>query len=286
MANNNGIVSILNNIRRLRRPWPKPKKEDLFVPCDKCNEMMTKEDLHKNHHVCTHCGHNMDITPKDRLDLLLDSYRWIHRSYKYSNPLDYPQYSKIKKEASKKSGAKEAIVVAQGVLHGTKLIVCILDKRYMMGSMGTYVGDELCRAFGIARSKNMPIIVFSASGGARMQEGIYSLMQMAKTAISVKEFQDSNNLFISVMTHPTTGGVTASFASLGDIIIGEPGALIGFAGPRVIKQTIGESLPEGFQKSEFVEEKGFLDSIVSREEQRNYLGYLLRLHNYRSNYDI
>lgn len=275
------IVSIINNIRRIKKVFPTKQEEDLFILCEKCKEMTTKDEYLKNANICPKCGFHGDISPKERLDNLMDDYKFIHSKYKFKNPLDFKEYEKTHRKNEKKSKSDEAVVVALGQIKGIKAVVAVLDKRFMMGSMGIFVGEEITKAFDFARKKSLPIIVFSSSGGARMQEGIFSLMQMAKTSIAVKEFAQSNNLFISVLTNPTTGGVTASFASLGDINIAEPEALIAFAGPRVIKQTIGESLPEGFQRAEFLEEKGQLDDIIARNKHSNYLHILLKLHNYR-----
>lgn len=281
MSKNTGLVSIINNIRKIRKVFPTREKDDLFVVCKECKEMITREDYLKNSNVCPGCNDHGDITPNERLDNLMDSYRFVHSRYRFKNPLNYDEYKDIHRRNQRESDSQEAVVVAHGKIDGINAVVGVLDKKFMMGSMGTYVGEEITKAFDLGRKRNMPVIIYSASGGARMQEGIFSLMQMAKTSIAVKEFLDSGNLFVSVMTHPTTGGVTASFASLGDINIAEPGALIGFAGPRVIEQTIGESLPEGFQRAEFLEEKGQLDDIVSRNSHREYISKVLKLHNYR-----
>lgn len=281
MSKKIGIVSIINQIRSLKKVFPKREKDNLFILCNGCQEMISTKNYYKNSNVCPNCGTHGEISPKERLDLLMDDYRFIHAKYEFQNPLNYGEYEEMHNRNEKRSGTEEAVQIALGRIHGIKVIVGVLDKRFMMGSMGTYVGEEITKAFDLGRRKNLPVIIFSASGGARMQEGIFSLMQMAKTAIACREFSDSKNLFISIMTHPTTGGVTASFASLGDLNIGEPKALIGFAGPRVIEQTIGESLPEGFQRSEFLEEKGQLDDIVPRNEHKEYLHQVLKLHNYR-----
>lgn len=281
MSKNKGLVPIINNIRKIRKVLPTKKKDALFLICKNCKEMISKDDYLKNANVCPSCNDHGDISPKERLDNLMDTYRFVHGKYKFNNPLDYDDYKDTHKRNQKTSKSPEALVVALGKIEGISAVVAVLDKRFMMGSMGAYVGEEITKAFDLGRKRKLPVIIFSASGGARMQEGIFSLMQMAKTSIAAKEFGESRNLFISVMTHPTTGGVTASFASLGDINIGEPKALIGFAGPRVISQTIGESLPEGFQRAEFLEEKGQLDDIVPRNRHKEYLAKVLKLHNYR-----
>ena len=193
------------------------------------------------------------------------------------DPLSFPGYAEKLAALQERTGADEAAAAAQGEIEGMPVVVCALDSRFLMGSMGVAVGERVTRAVEHARENRLPLVIFSASGGARMQEGVLSLMQMAKTSAAVARFQAEGGLFISVLTHPTTGGVTASFASLGDYTLAEPGALIGFAGPRVIEQTIGERLPEGFQRSELQMEHGFVDAIVPRGELRAALARLLRL---------
>lgn len=197
-----------------------------------------------------------------------------------SDPLSFPGYSDKLAAQQEKTGMREAVMAAQGDICGVRAVVCVLDGGFFMGSMGTAVGEMITRAIEYARDQRLPLIIFSASGGARMQEGILSLMQMAKTSAAIADFGARGGLYISVLTHPTTGGVAASFASLGDIMLAEPDALIGFAGPRVIEQTIGQRLPEGFQRSEFQQAHGFVDQIVPREQMKETLGKLLRLHGY------
>ena len=208
-----------------------------------------------------------------------------HGTFKELNPdlapndvLQFPDYQEKLAAASVKTGLKEAAVTATGRIGGVQAVAAVLDSRFFMGSMSTAVGDKITRAIEYAAAKHLPLVIFSASGGARMQEGILSLMQMAKTSTALARFAEKGLLYISVLTDPTTGGVTASFASLGDIMLAEPGALIGFAGPRVIEQTIGERLPEGFQRSEFQLEHGFVDKVVPRSELRATLIQLLQLH--------
>ena len=194
------------------------------------------------------------------------------------DPLHFPGYQEKLDAAQHKTGLTEAVVTATGTIGGSHCVVGVLDSRFLMGSMSTAVGEKVTLAIEFAAKNKLPLILFSASGGARMQEGILSLMQMAKTSAALARFSDKGLLYISVLTDPTTGGVTASFASLGDIILAEPGALIGFAGPRVIQQTIGETLPEGFQRAEYQEEHGFVDAVVPRDQMRDTLARLLRLH--------
>ena len=214
-----------------------------------------------------------------RIEATLDAgtARAIAEDVTAGDPLSFPGYADKLAALRARTGADEAAAAAQGEIGGMPVVVCALDSRFMMGSMGVAVGERVTRAVEHAREHRLPLVIFSASGGARMQEGVLSLMQMAKTSAAVARFQAAGGLFISVLTHPTTGGVTASFASLGDYTLAEPGALIGFAGPRVIEQTIGQRLPEGFQRSEFQMEHGFVDAIVPRAELRGALSRLLRL---------
>ena len=195
-----------------------------------------------------------------------------------NDPLVFPGYADKLAALRENRGVSEAAAAAEGEIEGLRAVVCALNSRFLMGSMGVAVGERVTRAVEHAQEHRLPLIIFSASGGARMQEGIFSLMQMAKTSAAVARFQAAGGLFISVLTHPTTGGVTASFASLGDIMLAEPGALIGFAGPRVIEQTIGEKLPAGFQRSEFQMEHGFVDQVIPRSQLRDTLIQILQLH--------
>ena len=215
-----------------------------------------------------------------RLNLVFDegTARALAMQAHGEDPLGFPGYADKLAAQRAKTGLDDTAVAAEGRIGGERAVVCALDSRFMMGSMGTGVGERVTRAVEHAGAHRLPLIIFSASGGARMQEGVFSLLQMAKTSAAIARFQEAGGLFISVLTHPTTGGVTASFASLGDITLAEPGALIGFAGPRVIEQTIGERLPEGFQRSEFQLAHGFVDQIVPRERMRETLALLLRLH--------
>ncbi len=220
---------------------------------------------------------------KNRIQEVVDrgSFRQICGSLRGGNPLGFPGYGEKLEAERKKTGMKEAVITGTGRIDGIKTVICMMDNRFMMASMGTAVGEKITRAIEYATSKKLPLVIFCTSGGARMQEGILSLFQMAKTAAAVRKHSAAGLLYVAVLTHPTTGGVTASFASLGDITLAEPGALIGFAGPRVIEQTIGETLPEGFQSSEYLLEHGFIDAIVTREEMREKLSVILRIHSRR-----
>ena len=215
-----------------------------------------------------------------RLSSVLDpgSFRELHEKLTASDPLRFPGYGAKLDGARRKTGMNEAVVTATGTVGGSRCVVGVLDSRFLMGSMSAAVGEKLTLAIEYAGKNKLSLILFAASGGARMQEGILSLMQMAKTSAALARFSEKGLLYISVLTDPTTGGVTASFASLGDIILAEPGALIGFAGPRVIQQTIGETLPEGFQRAEFQMEHGFVDAVVPRKDLRDTLIRLLKLH--------
>lgn len=221
----------------------------------------------------------MPIGAYYRLHTILDSGSFQELNEHLSTKdHSFPGYQEKLEAAHKKTGLNEAAVTGFGTIEGIPCVVGVMDSRFLMGSMSAQVGEKLTRAVEAAAKKKVPIIIFSASGGARMQEGIFSLMQMAKTSAALAKFSEKGLFFISVLTDPTTGGVTASFASLGDIILAEPGALIGFAGPRVIQQTIGQTLPDGFQRAEYLEEHGFVDAVVPRNEMRKTLGQLLRLH--------
>ncbi|WP_352418185.1 acetyl-CoA carboxylase, carboxyltransferase subunit beta [Proteiniborus sp.] len=220
------------------------------------------------------------IGARDRINELIDENTFIEYDVdlKSANPLNFPEYAEKTNSAVQKTGQNEAVITGEGRIMGESCIICVMEPNFMMGSMGSVVGEKITRAVEKATEKRLPVIIFSASGGARMQEGILSLMQMAKTSAALGKLSEEGLLYISVLTDPTTGGVTASFAMQGDIIISEPGALIGFAGPRVIEQTIRQKLPEGFQRAEFLLEKGFIDKIVHRKDMRNTLSILLNIH--------
>ena len=250
--------------------------------CPACEHELVQDELVHNLHVCPHCGHHLRIGAHDRLASVLDagSFREFEAKMASSDPLGFPDYAEKVRTLRKNTGLSDALVCGWGSIDGIRVAVAVLDTSFLMGSMGAVVGEKLTRLIERAGKKKCPLIVFSASGGARMQEGIISLMQMAKTSAAIERFSGAGGLFISVMTNPTMGGVTASFASLGDIMLAEPGALIGFAGPRVIEQTIGESLPKGFQRAEFQLSHGFIDAVVPRGRMRAQLSRLLMLHGF------
>lgn len=250
------------------------------VICPACGQAMTQDDWRSALCVCPACGVHQMIAARARLEALCDEGTLAEMDAELTggNPLAFPGYEDKLAAQRAKTGMQEAAMTATGCIGGRKAVLAVLDPQFFMGSMGAGTGEKITRAIEYARDARLPLIIFSASGGARMQEGFFSLMQMAKTSAAIAAFSEQGGLYISVLTHPTTGGVTASFASLGDIMLAEPGALIGFAGPRVIEQTIGQRLPEGFQRSEFQQEHGFIDQIVPRAQMREVLARLLRLH--------
>ena len=252
----------------------------VFDKCSRCGAVAAKAELARSLYVCPNCGYHHPIGAYLRLAMVLDakSFRELNEGMVAPNALQFPGYEEKLESARDATGLSEAVVTARGRIGGVPVAAAVLDSRFFMGSMGVAVGEKITRCVEYAQRHRLPLIIFSASGGARMQEGILSLMQMAKTAAAVRRFQEAGGLYISFFTHPTTGGVTASFASLGDITLAEPGALIGFAGPRVIQQTIGQTLPEGFQRAEYLVEHGFVDQIVPRTAMRETLIRLLRLH--------
>ena len=253
---------------------------DKLVSCPHCGQESERKAVAEGLSVCPKCGYHWPLGAYYRLSTILDpgSFRELHPRLSAGDPLSFPGYRAKLESAQRKTGLTEAAVTATGTIGGRRCVVGVLDSRFLMGSMSAAVGEKITLAIEFAAKNKLPLILFAASGGARMQEGILSLMQMAKTSAALARFSEKGLLYISVLTDPTTGGVTASFASLGDIILAEPGALIGFAGPRVIRQTIGQELPEGFQRAEFQMEHGFVDAVVPRTEMRDTLARLLRLH--------
>jgi len=252
----------------------------LWIKCQYCRETIYTKDLSANHKVCSACGHHFRMTAKERIEMVMDTGTFIETNadLKTVNPLNFLGYEEKIADNIRKTDLLEAVVTGYGQIHGNDAVIAVMDGNFLMGSMGSVVGEKITRAFELATDKYKPIIVFTASGGARMQEGIFSLMQMAKTSAAVACHDKAGGLYISVLTDPTTGGVTASFAMLGDIILAEPGALIGFAGKRVGEQTIGQKLPDGFQTAEFLIDHGFVDKIVTRDQLKLTLSRLLKLH--------
>lgn len=254
--------------------------EGLWSKCPRCGEIIYTKEIEKYMKVCQKCDYHFRLTIPERIAITLDdgSFTEYEEDFTTSNPLKFPDYEQKIKKVQEESGLKEAVVTGEGTVGGHQCIVAVMDSRFIMGSMGSVVGEKLTRAFEKAIEKRLPVIVFATSGGARMQEGIISLMQMAKTSAAIAKLNEQGILYISVFTDPTTGGVTASFASLGDINIAEPGALICFAGPRLIENTIKRKLPDGFQRSEFLLQHGFLDMVVHRSEMKATLASILALH--------
>ena len=255
------------------------RTEGLWVKCESCRTIVFRKDLEANLLVCPKCQFHFKMGAKQRLDMLLDG-RWIEHDARMTStdPLrfvDTKPYATRLREARKKLGMCDAIITAEGQLNGRPIVCCAMEFNFIGGSMGAVVGEKVTRAIEMAMETRQPLIVVSCSGGARMMEGTISLMQLAKVSAALARMDEEKLPYISVLTDPTTGGVTASFAMLGDLNIAEPGALIGFAGPRVIEQTIRQKLPEGFQSSEFLLEHGFLDAVVPRKELKPYIGQAL-----------
>lgn len=251
-----------------------------WIKCDNCKEILYKEDVHKNLSVCPNCGKHFRLSARRRIKQIIDegTFEELDEYMQTTDPLNFEGYIKKIEMLQEKTKINEAVMTGIGKINGIETAIAVMDGNFMMGSMGSVVGEKITRCIEYAINYKLPLIIFCVSGGARMQEGIISLMQMAKTAAALKKLSEAGQLCISVLTDPTTGGVTASFASLGDIILAEPNALIGFAGPRVIEQTIKQKLPEGFQRSEFLLEHGFIDKIVERKEMKQILGKILEFH--------
>lgn len=251
-----------------------------WINCKKCKSIIYLEDLKNDDYVCPNCNYHFNISAKERINQIFDKDSFIEmfQEIKVTNPLEFPGYEEKLKKAEQKSDLDEGVLCGVGNINSKKVATAIMDSNFMMGSMGSAVGERITRIIEYSTQNKLPLIIFTASGGARMQEGIISLMQMAKTSAAIAKHDEAGLLYISVITNPTTGGVTASFAMLGDIIISEPGAILGFAGRRVIENTINQKLPEDFQSAEFMLEKGFVDDIVDRKNLKNYLSRVLKLH--------
>ncbi|MBR3825738.1 MAG: acetyl-CoA carboxylase carboxyltransferase subunit alpha [Lachnospiraceae bacterium] len=254
--------------------------DGLLKQCNKCKAAIYTSEVISNHYICPKCKGYFRLPVNKRIEMITEpgSFDSWDEGMEVCNPLGFKGYEEKVIELQEKTGLEEAVITGSAFIGNNKVALAVCDGRFMMASMGHVVGEKITRVFERATSEGLPVIVFACSGGARMQEGMISLMQMAKTAAAVKKHGDAGNLYVTVLTDPTTGGVTASYAMLGDIILAEPGALIGFAGPRVIEQTIGQKLPEGFQRAEFQVEHGFADAIVTRDNMKNTLLDILRLH--------
>ncbi|HWL25316.1 MAG TPA: acetyl-CoA carboxylase, carboxyltransferase subunit beta [Ureibacillus sp.] len=253
---------------------------DLMTKCPECKKIYLTKELENNLKVCPNCDHHYKLTAWERVNYFLDkgTFESLDDHIKTSNPLNFPAYVEKVEVDVAKTGLNEAVLTGVGLLKGERVVVAIMDSHFRMGSMGSVVGEKITRAIEKATELQIPFIIFTASGGARMQEGVISLMQMAKTSVALKRHSDQGLLFISIMTHPTTGGVSASFASLGDINIAEPKALIGFAGRRVIEQTVREKLPDDFQTAEFLLAHGQLDAIFHRKDMKEKIATIVKLH--------
>ncbi len=262
----------------------KKKKTDipkgLLFKCPRCSNVTLSEEFQANGKVCPNCNYHSRLTARERLNITIDkgSLEEFDANMISKNPIDFPDYDKKQQALRDKTGLKDAVITGKATIRGEQIVIIVMDSNFMMASMGSVVGEKITRAFEYATEHKLPVIAFTASGGARMQEGIVSLMQMAKTSGAVAKHSEAGLLYIAVMTDPTTGGVTASFASLGDIIIAEPKVLIGFAGRRVIEGTIKQRLPDDFQSAEFMMENGFVDMIVERKKMRRTLAHILKLH--------
>ncbi len=274
----------------------KPEKEEgsveipknLLFKCPRCNTVVYRDDFEKNKQVCPSCNYHARISHRDRLEMTVDKDSFVEFDAGMTslNPIDFPEYEEKLAALKEKCGMNEAVITGLCKIRGYEAVIGIMDSNFMMASMGSVVGEKITRAFEYGTEHKLPVILFTASGGARMQEGIVSLMQMAKTSGAIAKHNEAGQLYITVMTDPTTGGVTASFASLGDVILAEPKVLIGFAGRRVIQDTIRQQLPDDFQSAEFMLANGFVDMIVERKKMRSTLSKLIMMHNYKKSEEL
>lgn len=253
--------------------------DGMWIKCNTCKNIIYKKEV-TEYKLCPSCDAHFRMSPSERIAIICDegSFEEFDANMRPKNPMEYPEYDKIIEKAQKKAAITEGVVTGRCKIHDVDTVIAIMDSHFMMGSMGSVVGEKVTRAVEYATKEGLPIVIFTTSGGARMQEGIISLMQMAKVSEALARHDDAGLLYITVLTDPTTGGVTASFAMLGDIILAEPKALIGFAGQRVIQGTIHQKLPDGFQRAEFQQQNGFVDRIVHREKMRDELGLILKMH--------
>lgn len=277
---------IVDKMKKRETKNLKTKKSTIDIPigkwvkCEACKEILYRESVRENLNICPNCGHYFRMHVGKRLEQIIDegTYQRFDWKLETTNPLELEDYPKKLNLLREKTGLEEAVACGTGQIQGEDVVICIMDSGFLMGSMGAVVGEKITRSIEEAIKRKLPLVMFAVSGGARMQEGIISLMQMAKTTSALTKLDEAGLLYISVLTDPTYGGVTASFASLGDIILAEPGAMIGFAGQRVIEQTIGEKLPEGFQTAEFLLEHGFIDKIVERKDLKDTIAKLVKMH--------
>lgn len=256
------------------------RKSTACISCSECGQEFTKKQIKEALYVCPGCGHYYAMPPEKRIMSLMDenSFKVFNFEFPEIDPLDFEGYVEKKEELRERLHTREAVLGGVGTIDGRKAVVVVMNSKFMMGSMGVEVGETVTRSIEHAYRFKLPLIIFCASGGARMQEGIVSLMQMAKTSAALERYKKRGGLYIVYFTHPTTGGVSASFAGLGDINLAEPNALVGFAGPKVIEQTIGQKLPDGFQRAEYLEKHGFVDEVVSRDKMRETISQILMLH--------
>lgn len=257
---------------------PEASQEGLFDRCPSCQGVLYLEDLEKNNKVCSHCGYHFRLTARERIAMTAEEFSEFDAKLVGTDPLEFPGYQEKLEKLRKSTGEEEAIVTGIATIQGEKAVLAVMDGGFMMGSMGAAVGEKFARAAERAIEEKLPLVAFTVSGGARMQEGLVSLLQMAKTSAVLGKLSEAKLPYIVVLTDPTTGGVTASFGMLGDVTLAEPGALIGFAGKRVIEQTMKTTLPKDFQRAEFLRQKGFIDKIVQRKDLPAVLAKLIRLH--------
>lgn len=259
--------------------------DELFIACPSCKKTLYSNMLLENINICSHCGHYFRMNARQRIEQLCDKDSFIEwdKDLKSTNLIDFPDYDKKLEKAEHESDEKEAVITGIAKINGLSSGIFVMEPNFLMGSMGTIVGEKLTRLFEGMLDRALPVVGVTVSGGARMHEGIFSLMQMAKVSAALKRHSDAGLFYTALLTNPTMGGVTASFAMQADILISEPGALVGFAGPRVIEQTIRQKLPEGFQRAEFLLETGFLDEIVERKDQKEYIALLLKHHSKKGN---
>lgn len=288
MSGLKGGISLIKDMFNKKRKYATITKQEehedvpegLMIKCPSCRKIYYRKEIEKNLLTCPNCDHHHQMSAPERINYLLDdgSFQEWDADMVSENPLEFPDYLKKIEKDQKKTGINEGVVTGQGTINGYPTAIAVMDARFRMGSMGSVVGEKIARAIEKANELNIPLILFTASGGARMQEGVLSLMQMTKTSVALERFDRAGGLFISYMTNPTTGGVSASFASLGDYNFAEPQALIGFAGRRIIEQTIREKLPDDFQTAEFLFKHGQLDRVVPRHEMKDTLSTILEIH--------
>lgn len=279
-ANKRNQLFSLKKLRNEKIDGGTIEEDNTQVVCPSCKHEYTKDFIKKRLRVCPDCGFHMTVSARERVKQLADkgTFKEHNSGMSTEDPLRFPGYRNKIKDIQRDNGNKDAVITGVCTIGGHKTVLSVMDSTFMMGSMGTVVGEKFTQAVEYAMSNKLPLVSVACSGGARMQEGMHSLMQMAKTSAVIEKFEKNGGFYLSVLTHPTMGGVSASFATLGDIVIAEPGALIGFAGPRVIKQTINQTLPKGFQRAEFQEEHGFVDMIVERKNMKKIVCKLLEYH--------